>query len=373
LNETYANILERANETDAEILRRILLWVAFAVLPLTFDELHEAVAIEPDLDHFEKLEESRLNNPQDILRLGGSLLSITETGHLRLGHLSVKDYLLSEGIKATPSVCGFAMSPKEANQELAINCLTYLSLDSLATGPSTTIESWQERLVRHPLLRHAAKGWTYYLRVARMSPKVNDLVSRFFASESRETFMSWVQVLNSRRSFGWEEYPRHATSLYYAASFGLGDVVDDLIKRGVDLDAPGSRFGGTALHGATLRQHIPIMKALLKAGAAPSRTDFNLITPLHSAVIYGNAEVINLLLDYGAGKNEVDRLGETPFDWAINAGQIVSQKLLQGEVYQPSNDLSITRQDTVWQRTTALFPAMAVAQGFPLPSSKERI
>lgn len=134
--------------------------------------------------------------------------------------------------------------------------------------------------------------------------------------------------MNSDGIFTWNDYPRHATRLYYAASFGLGDIVDGLIKSGVDLDVPGSRFGGTALYGATLWEHIPVMKALLKAGASPSRADFNLITPLHTAVIYGNVKVIKLLLEFGASKSAADSLGETPYDWA---GQTVSQKLLQGK------------------------------------------
>jgi hypothetical protein len=118
--------LKGAGEADFELLRRILLWVSFAVLPLTLEELHEAVAIEPCLRHLDEVEESQVNNPKDLLSLGGSLLSISKTGHVRLAHLSVKDYLLSECIQATPSVSRFAMSREEANRELAINCITYL-------------------------------------------------------------------------------------------------------------------------------------------------------------------------------------------------------------------------------------------------------
>jgi ankyrin repeat protein len=157
-----------------------------------------------------------------------------------------------------------------------------------------------------------------------MCPELKDIVSRFFAAESREVFMSWIQVLNSNWIFKWNEYPRHATPLYYAASFGLVDVVEELMKGGADLDAPGSRFGGTALHGATLRQHVPIMKLLLKAGAAPSRAGFNRVTPLHTAVVYGNAEVIGLLLEFGAAKDATDTLGETLYNWDSKAGQTIS-------------------------------------------------
>jgi hypothetical protein len=240
LNETYANILRRIHEDDVELLRRVLLWVAFTVLPLTIEELQEAVAVEAGIGTLNAIEESRLNDPRDILNLGGSLLGVSETGHIKLAHLSVKDYLLSADIKATPDVFRFGMAPKEANQELAVNCITYLSLDSLASGPVEAQEGWEGRLARHPLLKHAAKGWTYYLRAASSTPELNGLVSDFFAAKPRQTFMSWIQILNSNWIFKWDDYPRHATPLYYAASFGLGNVVERLIRNGVDLNAPGA-------------------------------------------------------------------------------------------------------------------------------------
>lgn len=66
-----------------------------------------------------------------------------------------------------------------------------------------------------------------------------------------------------------------------------------------NLNALASRFGGTALHGATVRGHVSIVKDLLQAGASPSQADFNLVTPLHTAVRIGNVDVIKLLLDLG--------------------------------------------------------------------------
>lgn len=372
LNETYANILKRTHEEDIELLRRVLLWVSFTVLPLTIEELQEAVAVEAGMIGLDDVEESRLHNPKFILSLGGSLLSVSDKGHVKLAHLSVKDYLLSSDIKRRPDVSIFALSLEEASQELAVNCLTYLSLDSLACGPSETTDDWAERLARHPLLKHAAKAWTYYFRAAGSTLKLNSIVSNFFSVKSQESFMSWVQVLNSNWIFKWNQYPRHATPLYYAASFGLGEIVDDLIQSGVDLNAPGSRFGGTALHGATLREHTSVMKSLLKAGANPSQADFNLITPLHTAVRIGNVEVIMLLLEFGASKTATDSLGETPYDWAMKAGQEVSQKLLRGEVVQISAHQQKLKEEIVYRRTIANFPAMAVAQGLTLPSSKEK-
>ena len=93
LNKTYKNILIKISRNDVEIVRRILLWLAFAVFPLTIEELHTAVAIEQDMDELD--DDSLLSSPQDILSLCGSLISVSEQSYARLVHLSVKDYLLS--------------------------------------------------------------------------------------------------------------------------------------------------------------------------------------------------------------------------------------------------------------------------------------
>ncbi|KAI0483410.1 hypothetical protein F4859DRAFT_472779 [Xylaria cf. heliscus] len=348
LDETYERTLKGIRQEDIELLRKILLWVSFAAIPLKIEELHDAIALNVDTNTLEEIEDSRLNNPKDIFSLGGSLITVSDAGEIRLAHLSVKDYLLSIDLLGGVGVSKFGMQPNQANEELARSCLAYLSLDSLAEGPALTLEEWKTRLARHPLLRHVAKAWTYYLRAADPTPDLHSAVSDFFRPRSRGAFMSWVQVLNSNWIFKFDEYPRHATQLYYAASFGLAAVVEGLVENGADINAPGSRFGGTALHGATLREHVSIMRMLLEAGANPSQADFNLVAPLHTAARVGNPQVLKLLLDYGASKQVVDSLGETPYDW-VDCGGLGAEN------------------HVVYQRPVAHFPSLMVAQGLPAP------
>jgi ankyrin repeat protein len=110
----------------------------------------------------------------------------------------------------------------------------------------------------------------------------------------------------------------------------LTETVDALIDIGADLNAPGSRFGGTALRGTALRHRVPVMKLLLEAGADPNRADFNRVRRLHTAVAYGNLDVISMLLQFGASKDAADDVGDTPYDGAAKAGQSEVQNLLLG-------------------------------------------
>jgi hypothetical protein len=129
--------------------------------------------------------------------------------------------------------------------------------------------------------------------------------------------------------------------LYYSASFGLTDLVEHLMGPDVDLDAPGSRFGGSALHAAAWRGYIETAVALLEHGANPDRSDWDDVTPLHSAASCGNVNMVKLLLRHGASKDVVDRGGETPADWALKADQSMAFRILAGEEDAESG----TRQD----------------------------
>jgi hypothetical protein len=358
LNATYKNILKRVQPQDVDLLRKALFWTAFSVLPLKIDELQDALAIEVGMLTLAEVEDSRVLDASDILSLS----------NVKLAHLSVLDYLLSADIKDDPEVCGFSINPKDARREMAASCLTYLCLQNLGTGPVEIQDEWEERLASQPLLRHAATGWTYYLREAKPDPELNRQVTSFFSAESRPTFMSWIQILNSRWIFKATEYPRHATPLYYASSFDLVEVVEQLVQDGAILDSPGSRFGGTALHGATLREHTGVMRLLLEAGAKPSQTDFNQVAPLHTAARIGNAEVLNLLLEFGAAKDTPDSLGETPCNWAAQSGKEASLRLLLRKKCGYSQDLPSTSGSPIYERPVASFPALAVGQGLGFPT-----
>ncbi|OAL01344.1 hypothetical protein IQ06DRAFT_220549 [Phaeosphaeriaceae sp. SRC1lsM3a] len=368
LNAIYRTILHRVQRHDIELLRKALLWTALSVYPMNVTEISDAIAIEANMCSLSEVEDSRILDFNDILRLGNGLLTLDSTGHVKLAHLSVLDYLLSADIKCDPEVGAFWIDSKEARGEMAVSCLTYLRLQDLAIGPVESLTIWEQRLASLPLLRHAAKGWSYYHRQAGSNEDLDRIVQDFFSTNSRSTFMSWVQILNSSWIFKAYEFPRHATPLYYASSFGLDRVVGELLQSGADLNSPGSRFGGTALHGATLREHIAIMRLLLEAGANPSQADFNQVTPLHTATRIGNAEVIRLLLEYGAAKDAPDTLGQTPCDWALQSGKEASQLLLLGMKSHECVPAPPETGSPVYQRPSAYFPALAVAQGIAIGS-----
>ncbi|KAK6440993.1 hypothetical protein LTR95_002776 [Oleoguttula sp. CCFEE 5521] len=366
LDETYGLILRNIPPGSSRIVRRVLLWLCFSVQPLSLSEVHEAVAIEPDAVCIDS--DDRLIRPEAILQLCGSLIATSEEGYLSLAHLSVNDYLLSEAVAADNETKVYSMHECACHDELAELCLTYISFHDFASGPSESAIEYVDRLQRHPLARQAAIAWPYHVRGCDPSAALQARVARFFAGNNKLCFLSWVQILNGDHAFKWNLYPGWATPLYHACSFGLYHAASTLVADGADIDAPGSRFGGTALHGATFRGHVEIMEMLLKAGADANKADHQQISPLHSAAVLDDASIIRMLLRYGASSEVKDSGGETPLDWAAHAGQSTLLRLLtvrndmSSAKYTPRLDIPPTAKVRtpvqLWSRPKSYFPSL---------------
>ncbi|KAK0378058.1 hypothetical protein CLIM01_04604 [Colletotrichum limetticola] len=343
LDETYSRSLLKVPPSDIPLIQKTLTWLAFSPVPITLHELWEALAIEKGNDVID--DESRLRSPQDILVIGKSLITVSTDGHVMLSHLSVRDYLVSAEIVEVPETAKFSLRSGSSHQELAQDCLTYLLISPFSDGPSSTQKEYLSRLKQFPLLKYATKYWFYHARNADYSEETQELAMRLFSESGRQNFMSWVQVFNADASFKWDVYPRHATSLYYASSIGLDEVVESLLQSATPemINAPGSRFGGTALHAAAIREHITIIKRLILAGAEPGKQDFNGVSPLHSAASQGSIDVVKVLLSNGAPIDVKDGMdGTTPLDWARLSGhEDVANLLLKGlEECSPSRPSS---------------------------------
>jgi hypothetical protein len=342
LQETYENILGKVAPRSVRIVRQIFEWLVCDVATLTLAALHECLAIELDMDHID--EEAQLSSPTDIYDLCGSLIAVTAEGEVILAHLSVKDYLQSDAIR-TGKASAFAISEPDANAENALRCLTYLSFTAFSSGPAHSAHEFEARLLDHSFIDHASRFWaTYAENAGSSSSELQERVLDFFTPAYHPHFMSWLQVLCSdifircrdekmtateRRKNGWNYYPKHATPLYYAASFGLSHVVRALLEQGAEVDAMGGSLGGTAFHTAALRGHVKVMDILFQKGADVNKMDFIMKTPLESAALVGNVEVIEYLLEHGADPKIRDDQGKTAHDWALISGLVEAGKVLK--------------------------------------------
>jgi hypothetical protein len=121
LDETYEHILQTIDDEHHDDVLKVLQWLAFSARPVTLAEVAEALAMDCTNDHPQFDPDQRMQNPQDILSICSSLVTIssptvtvnggTETHNLsikaeelRLAHFSVQEYLTGERIQNGPMV-----------------------------------------------------------------------------------------------------------------------------------------------------------------------------------------------------------------------------------------------------------------------------
>ena len=95
------------------------------------------------------------------------------------------------------------------------------------------------------------------------------------------------------------------TALHYAAQHNFIDIVRFLLENGVDVDA--NTCGATPLHRAAYRGSFDACKVLLEKGADVNAKDSSFgdnLTPIQKAYSQNHADVVALLISYGAMLDE---------------------------------------------------------------------
>jgi hypothetical protein len=124
LFETYDRILKQIDESDHEHVIRILKWLVGSERPMTLAELAEAIAIDPTKDQFDLSD--RFMDPDEVLELCGSLISVRHDRKVVLAHFSVQEYLLSNQLKQSRELAKFALNDLVSRQYISRCLLTYV-------------------------------------------------------------------------------------------------------------------------------------------------------------------------------------------------------------------------------------------------------
>ncbi|XP_025025694.1 ankyrin repeat and SOCS box protein 13 [Python bivittatus] len=105
-----------------------------------------------------------------------------------------------------------------------------------------------------------------------------------------------------------------ASPLHEACLNGSAECVRLLIKVGANLEAHDCHFG-TPLHVACAREHLDCVKLLLNAGANVNAAKLH-ETALHHAAKVRNADLVEMLIEFGGNVYARDNQGKKPSDYS---------------------------------------------------------
>ncbi|KAJ5220394.1 hypothetical protein N7468_009598 [Penicillium chermesinum] len=274
LQDVYASILERVSTRDREWARSALLWVTFAKRPLVLEELSQIVLVKEETTALD--DEMKLVFPRVLLEICQGLIEEGESGKLYLAHASVREFLTSPWIRSPDSsVHYFGLDPKDADRMIMIKCLHYLCLENFRSGYVGSIDAMVERDEDYPFLDYAANFWTVHCQSHSLDDQGAKAILRLFDLwhlPRRGNYGTWAQAIAPENDV---ERIESSNPLYYAARFGLSDVLKELLKDASleDIECPGGRFGSTPFFVACWMGHFDTAELLLEAGANPYVVD----------------------------------------------------------------------------------------------------
>ena len=328
LDETYERILKEIKKPNRDHAHRLLQCLVVAVRPLTVEELAEALAVD-----FEDAEGIPKLNPdwrwedeeQALLTSCSSLIAIVETDDSRVvqfSHFSVKEFLTSTRLaNSREDISRYHINLEPAHTVLAQVCMGVL------LHPDGRLED--NRIWSFPVAGYAAQYWTMHARFKSASSPLQKAMECLFDSD-KPHFATWLKLHNidirsspiegSTLSWIIASSPSDASPLYYAALCGFQDLVEHLvIKHPQHVKTNGGSYG-TPLVAALAGRYFQTAKFLYDNGAHLDARYAVGQTPLILAALWGDLEMVQVLLGYEVDVNARRDDGYTPLHGAVSNG-----------------------------------------------------
>jgi len=285
--------------------------------------LAEVLAVDFDAEEIPKLRPDWRWEEQELALQSAcsSLIAIVEAGDSRVvqfSHFSVKEFLTSSRLATSSGeISSYHIDLEPAHTILAQACLcVLLQIQNVVEGHTPK---------DHPLARYAAEHWITHAQFGEVSSRLQKGMEYLF-DPAKPHFEMWLTLydIDTRpdddTTFHWfaplvgNRLP--ASHLYYAALCGFHDLVKHLItKYSLDVNAEGG-FCMRPLVAALAGEHFQTADLLHHKGAGgPHVQGYIGNTPLHSAAYFGNLEMVQKLIEYGADINARDRDRWTVLYW----------------------------------------------------------
>ncbi|TPR07789.1 uracil-xanthine permease family protein [Aspergillus niger] len=290
LEEHYTMAISKLDESNRMSVKNLLRWVAFALRPLSLDEVTSAIAINVDREHTPSIDEDlELLDPESFIDSCSSLVSTycggdetkgTQDVYIKLAHFTVREFLTSDAILGS-SCSDFFMDIRLSHAFLASCSLAYF---------------------HHAVQSAAGNLWIYH-PLARYAGHFESILLDLF-DEDGPYFRLWTKVANVDRPWLPDELSdtNDSTALYYSSYCGLTRVVKAVLDKGASPNVSGGLYY-RPLQAAACMGHLEILQLLIEATAEVNAKGGALSTALGAAAAQGHLDVAVTLLEAGANVN----------------------------------------------------------------------
>uniref|UniRef100_A0A8K9XA88 Inversin n=1 Tax=Oncorhynchus mykiss TaxID=8022 RepID=A0A8K9XA88_ONCMY len=154
---------------------------------------------------------------------------------------------------------------------------------------------------------------------------------------AQSNYAETVGVFLSHPSVKDEPDLEGRTAFMWAAGKGSDDVIRTMLTLTPHIDINmADKYGGTALHAASLSGHVSTVRLLLERGAIVDSLDVMKHTPLFRACEMGHRHIILTLIKGSARVHLVDLDGHTALHWAALGGNAEVCQLLMENGISPN-------------------------------------
>jgi ankyrin repeat protein len=289
IDQAYEQAMKRIEGQVADshmLAKQVLSWITCARRPLTTWELRHALAVEMNESELDK---NNLPDVEDMVSVCAGLVTIDEqSGIIRLVHYTAQEYFERTQDSWFPN----------AQNDITMTCVTYLSFDSFETGCCAGDKEFEERLKLNPLYDYAARNWGHHANVA--SQEVGPLILHFLDSAAQVSASSQATMarkfLSSHSGYS-QQVPKGVGGVHICAYFGLEKVMTVLLNNSHNRYLKDAH-DRTPLSWAAEHGHELVVKLLLSMGDTDSNSpDPKGWTPLFLAASRAHKSVVKLLLD----------------------------------------------------------------------------
>jgi hypothetical protein len=301
-----------------------------AIRPLRVAELAEVLAVDfDDAGGVPRLNASWRweDQEQALLSSCSSLISIVDDDNHRdhdlwavqFSHFSVKEFLTSPRLAApNRDVSYYHIDLEPAHTIMAQACLAILlrsddRFERTSDGNTS------------PFSGYAAKYWITHGQFKDVSSKLRQAMEYLF-DQDRPYFAAWLELHDMDRhpkpNSTFYRFTRISKSpagpLYYAALCGFQDIAEYLVvKDPRQVNTSGGYYVTPAI-AALAGKHFQLAQLLHRHGSSIDPRCLVQRTPLHSAAIHGDLEMIQVLLEYRGDINARNIYGITPLYETLN-------------------------------------------------------